>query len=141
MLWVRWGGFNKFWSQVTRWALRTGTRSDTVATVSRSDNVGEVLVDAIDPKGEFINFLDSQVGVVSPDKTRTVVDLEQIGPGRYRGRFKRAGGRIPGRARGGGPIRWWAPSSRVRRALRAGVPATWAWTSFLRGSEPPGAAC
>ncbi len=87
VLWVRWGGFNKFWSQVTRWTLRTGTRSDTVATVSRSDNVGEVLVDAIDPKGEFINFLDSQVGVVSPDKTRTVIDLEQIGPGRYRGRF------------------------------------------------------
>ncbi|MEX2222538.1 MAG: VWA domain-containing protein [Candidatus Rokuibacteriota bacterium] len=87
VLWVRWGGFNKFWSQVTRWTLRTGTRSDTVATVSRTDNVGEVVVDAIDPKGEFINFLDSQVGVVSPDKTRTVIDLEQIGPGRYRGRF------------------------------------------------------
>jgi uncharacterized membrane protein len=87
VLWVRWSGFNKFWSQVTRWALRTGTRSDTVATVSRTDNAGEVLVDAIDPKGEFINFLDSQVGVVSPDKTRTVIDLEQIGPGRYRGRF------------------------------------------------------
>jgi hypothetical protein len=46
-----------------------------------------VLVDAIDPKGEFINFLDSQVGVVAPDKTRSVIDLEQIGPGRYRGRF------------------------------------------------------
>jgi uncharacterized membrane protein len=90
VLWVRWGGFNKFWSQVTRWTLRTGTRSDTVATVARTDNVGEVLVDAIDPKGEFINFLDSQVGVVSPDKTRTVIDLEQIGPGRYRGRFPAA---------------------------------------------------
>jgi Ca-activated chloride channel homolog len=86
-LWVRWGGFNKFWSQVTRWALRTGTRSDTVAAVSKTDNLGEVLVDAVDPKGEFINFLDSEVGVVAPDKTRTVVDLEQIGPGRYRGRF------------------------------------------------------
>jgi uncharacterized membrane protein len=87
VLWVRWGGFNKFWSQVTRWALRTGTRSDTVATVSRTDDVGEVVVDAIDPKGEFINFLDSQVGIVAPNKTQTVVDLEQIGPGRYRGRF------------------------------------------------------
>jgi hypothetical protein len=87
VLWVRWGGFNKFWSQVTRWALRTGTRSDTVATVSRADDVGEVVVDAIDPKGEFINFLDSEVGVVAPDKTRTVVELEQIAPGRYRGRF------------------------------------------------------
>jgi hypothetical protein len=55
--------------------------------VSRADDVGEVLVDAIDSKGEFINFLDSQVGVVAPDKQRTVVELEQIGPGRYRGRF------------------------------------------------------
>jgi uncharacterized membrane protein len=87
VLWVRWPGFNKFWSQVTRWTLRTGTRSDTVATVSRTDDVGEVLVDAIDTKGEFINFLDSQVGVVSPSKERTVVELEQIAPGRYRGRF------------------------------------------------------
>ncbi len=87
VLWVRWSGFNKFWSQLVRWTLRTGTRSDTVATVSRTDEVGEVLVDAVDSKGEFINFLDSQVGVVAPDKARTVVDLEQIGPGRYRGRF------------------------------------------------------
>jgi hypothetical protein len=90
VLWVRWGAFNKFWSQVTRWTLRTGTRSDTVATVSRTDDVGEVLVDAIDPKGEFINFLDSQVGVVAPNKQRNVVELEQIGPGRYRGRFPAA---------------------------------------------------
>ncbi len=87
VLWVRWNSFNKFWSQVVRWTLRTGTRSDTVAAVSRTDETGEVLVDAIDPKGEFINFLDSQVGVVAPNKTRTVIDLEQIGPGRYRGRF------------------------------------------------------
>jgi hypothetical protein len=90
VLWVRWPQFNKFWSQVTRWVLRTGTRSDTVATVSRTDEDGEVLVDAVDSKGEFINFLDTQVGVVSPDKTRTVVDLEQVGPGQYRGRFPAA---------------------------------------------------
>ncbi|MCI0547981.1 MAG: VWA domain-containing protein [Candidatus Rokubacteria bacterium] len=87
VLWLRWGGFNKFWSQVTRWTLRTGSRSDTVATVGRTDDMGEVVVDAIDGKGEFINFLDSQVGVVSPDKQRSVVELEQVGPGRYRGRF------------------------------------------------------
>jgi hypothetical protein len=90
VLWVRWSGFSKFWSQLTRWTLRTGTRSDTVATVSRVDSDGEILVDAIDPKGEFINFLDTQVGVVAPDKTRSVIDLEQIGPGRYRGRFTAA---------------------------------------------------
>jgi Ca-activated chloride channel family protein len=87
VLWMRWSGFNKFWSQLVRWTLRTGTRSDTVATVQRNDETGEVLVDAVDPKGEFINFLDSQVGVVAPNKQRTVIELEQVGPGRYRGRF------------------------------------------------------
>jgi uncharacterized membrane protein len=87
VLWLRWREFNKFWAQLTRWTLRTGSRSDTVAMVERHDNVGEVVVDAIDGKGEFINFLDSQVGVVAPNRERTVIDLEQVAPGRYRGRF------------------------------------------------------
>ena len=87
VLWLRWPEFNKFWAQLTRWTLRTGSRSDTVATVERRDGIGEVSVEAIDTKGEFINFLDSQVGVVGPDKRRVVVDLEQVAPGQYRGRF------------------------------------------------------
>jgi hypothetical protein len=87
VLWLRWRDFNKFWAQLTRWTLRSGNRSDTVASVERRDGVGEVLVDAVDGKGEFINFLDSQVGVVAPNKERTVIDLEQVAPGRYRGRF------------------------------------------------------
>ena len=87
VLWLRWRDFNKFWAQLTRWTLRSGSRSDTTATVERRDDVGEITVDAVDGKGEFINFLDSQVGVVSPNRERTVIDLEQVGPGRYRGRF------------------------------------------------------
>jgi hypothetical protein len=87
LLWLRWRDFNKFWAQTTRWTLRSGTRSDTVATVERRDGMGEIVVDAVDGKGEFINFLDSQVGVVAPNRERSVIDLEQIGPGRYRGRF------------------------------------------------------
>ncbi|HET7341671.1 MAG TPA: VWA domain-containing protein [Methylomirabilota bacterium] len=87
VLWLRWREFNKFWAQLTRWTLRSGTRSDTTAVVQRTDTTGEVVVDAVDAKGDFINFLDSQVGVVAPNRERTVIDLEQIGPGRYRGRF------------------------------------------------------
>jgi hypothetical protein len=87
VLWLRWRDFNKFWAQLTRWTLRSGSRSDTVALVERRDDVGEVVVDAIDGKGEFINFLDAQVGVVAPNRERTVIDLEQVAPGRYRGRF------------------------------------------------------
>src|SRR5205809_786039 len=87
VLWLRWGDFNKFWAQLTRWTLRSGSRSDTTAIVQRIDQTGEVVVDAVDGKGEFINFLDSQVGVVAPNRERVVIDLEQIAPGRYRGRF------------------------------------------------------
>ncbi len=87
VLWLRWRDFNKFWSQLVRWTLRSGSRSDTVAIVERRDNAGEITVDAVDTKGEFINFLDSQVGVVAPNRERTVIDLEQVGPGRYRGQF------------------------------------------------------
>jgi uncharacterized membrane protein len=87
VLWLRWQNFNKFWAQLTRWTLRSSTRSDTVVLVERRDGMGEVVVDAVDVKGEFINFLDSQVGVVAPNRERTVIDLEQVAPGRYRGRF------------------------------------------------------
>jgi uncharacterized membrane protein len=87
MLWLRWRDFNKFWAQLVRWTLRSGSRSDTVAIVERHDEVGEIVVDAVDGKGEFINFLDSQIGVVAPNRERTVIDLEQVAPGRYRGRF------------------------------------------------------
>jgi uncharacterized membrane protein len=87
VLWLRWKEFNRFWAQLVRWTLRTTTRSDIVPLVSRRDGVGEIVVDAVDGKGEFINFLEAQVGVVAPDRRRTVIELEQVGPGRYRGRF------------------------------------------------------
>ena len=144
VLWVRWGGFNKFWSQVTRWTLRTGTRSDTVATVHRAaTTLGEIVVDAIDPKGEFINFLDSQVGVVSPDKTRTVVDLEQMGRAAIADVSPRARRAYTWSGwRSGGPTRWWAPSSRASSCPMGRSSATWAWTRRCSGSSPssPGAA-
>jgi uncharacterized membrane protein len=91
ILWLRWGNFNKFWSQAVRWTLRAGARSDTTAVVERRDGRGVVTVDAIDPRGEFINFLDSQLGVVNPDKSQHVVELEQVAPGRYRGAFPAKG--------------------------------------------------
>src|SRR4029077_14615782 len=72
---------------LVRWTLRSGASSDTSATVERRDGFGQVTVEAVDAKGRFINFLDAQVGVVAPNKGRTVVDLEQVGPGRYVGRF------------------------------------------------------
>jgi hypothetical protein len=58
-----------------------------VATVERRGQEGFVTVEAVNQKGEFVNFLESQLGVVMPDKRRTVVELQQIAPGRYQGKF------------------------------------------------------
>ena len=85
--WMQWREFNRFWSQLTRWTLRSAVAGSTTTDVSGRDGNGQVLVDALDAKGNFINFLDAQVGVVAPDRERRVIDLEQVGPGQYRGRF------------------------------------------------------
>jgi uncharacterized membrane protein len=85
--WLQWRDFNKFWAQLVRWTLRSGSVGETTATVERRGSVGEVIVEAVDSRGAFVNHLDAQVGVVSPDKERRVIDLEQVGPGRYVGRF------------------------------------------------------
>jgi len=85
--WLQWPEFNKFWSQLVRWTLRPASSGDTSVSVVRRDGQGEVFVDAVDAKGAFINFLETQIGVVAPDRSRTVIDLEQVGPGRYLGRF------------------------------------------------------
>jgi len=88
--WIQWREFNKFWAQLVRWTLRSPTAGGTTATVERRDGSGEVFIDAVDAQGRFVNFLDAQVGVVAPDRERSVIDLEQVGPGRYRGRFPAA---------------------------------------------------
>ena len=36
VLWLRWREFNRFWAQLIRWTLRSGSRSDTVAFVGPS---------------------------------------------------------------------------------------------------------
>ena len=87
MLWLRWGDFNKFWAQVVRWTLRSGTRSDTTVSVDAAGRPGGRHVDAIDPKGEFINFLDSQVGVVNPDKRQRWSTSSRSAPAATAGTF------------------------------------------------------
>ena len=91
VLWLRWDGFTKFVGQMARWTLRTTGRGDVLTTVALRDAQGQILVEAADQKGEYVNFLDAEAGVVHPDKRQQVVPLEQVGPGRYRAAFDAAG--------------------------------------------------
>jgi uncharacterized membrane protein len=90
ILWLRWDEFGKFFGQMVRWTLRTAQRNEVVASVSQRGGRGEIQLEAVDGKGEFVNFLDANAGVVYPDKTQGVLPLTQVGPGRYRGGFSAA---------------------------------------------------
>ncbi|MBI2163689.1 MAG: VWA domain-containing protein [candidate division NC10 bacterium] len=90
ILWVKWGEFAKLFGQTVRWTLRTAQRNEVVTSVVQRGGRGEVQLEAVDARGEFVNFLEANAGVVYPDKTQGVLPLVQVGPGRYRGAFPAA---------------------------------------------------
>jgi Ca-activated chloride channel family protein len=87
ILWLKWDGFGKFFGQMVRWTLRTAQRNQVITSVVRRGAEGEIQLEAVDEKGEFVNFLEASAGVVSPDKKERVVPLQQTAPGRYRAAF------------------------------------------------------
>ncbi len=85
--WVGWGRYRQFWTQVVQWALRRVEPGDFTADVSVENGEGTLSVEALDAQGNFRNFLNLRVAVVSPKGERAEVPLQQTGPGRYEGKF------------------------------------------------------
>ncbi|MFK7760206.1 MAG: glutamine amidotransferase [Phycisphaerales bacterium] len=85
--WVGWSGFNQFWEQHVRWAMRPG--GDSTLRVS-TENTGErtrVIVEAFDPAGERMDFANFRARASTPDGLGEGIELRQVGPGRYEGDF------------------------------------------------------
>jgi hypothetical protein len=86
--WVLTGGtFAKFWAQTIRWTVRTTSRADLDTTVDISQRHGKVVVDVVDPKGNFVNGLDLRGSVAGETKSPRL-RVDQTGPGRYEGEFE-----------------------------------------------------
>jgi len=85
--WVGWSGFDQFWEQHIRWAMRpSGSATMRVST----ENIGDktrVIVEAFDPDGERLNFADFQARAATPDGQGLAIEVQQVGPGRYEGEF------------------------------------------------------
>ncbi|HXZ43539.1 MAG TPA: VWA domain-containing protein [archaeon] len=90
ILWLKWDQFGKFFGQMVRWTLRTAQRNQVVTSVVRHGREGEIQLEAVDERGDFVNFLEANAGVVPPDKKERVLPLQQTGPGRYRATFPAA---------------------------------------------------
>jgi uncharacterized membrane protein len=81
--WLGWPGYGKFWSQAVRWMVKRGRPTNWNTTVEEGRGVGTVTVEALDERGEFLNFLDLDAQIVGPDLKPQTLRLEQTAPGRY----------------------------------------------------------
>ncbi len=87
--WLGWDGFDRFWAQTVRWAMRDVTRSNFRVETKAKDGRGYVKIDAVDDEGNFVNFLRPEGVVTGPEPhfARHDVALTQTGPGVYEGTF------------------------------------------------------
>lgn len=85
--WLPWSGYSKFWAQTVRWSMRGSTSGDLQTNVSIDKGRGKVTIEAVDEKGNFLNFLSPKARLVTPDYKGQDLVLEQVGPGRYEANF------------------------------------------------------
>lgn len=85
--WLGWGKYRQFWTQIAQWSLRRVDITDFETEVAVEKGEGRVSVEAVDPKGNYRNFLNLQMMVVSPKGEKQRLHLEQTGPGHYEAKF------------------------------------------------------
>ncbi len=86
--WTSWPNYDKFFTQMVRWAMRpadTGGKF-AVATEYREGKV-RVVVNALDKEDRFLNLDELTGTALGPDLQPFPVRIEQVAPGRYVGEF------------------------------------------------------
>jgi uncharacterized membrane protein/Mg-chelatase subunit ChlD len=85
--WLRWPQFSQFVAQLVRWVQRKATRENFDVRVDVREGQGIVQADAYDTQDRFINKLNLQGRLLTPNKKTLPISFVQIAPGRYQGRF------------------------------------------------------
>ena len=86
--WLQWSDFDSFWEQAVRWVSKAPQSMDCDVTTDVQGNQVFVNVEAIDSEGKYIQFSNIEGRIISPDVSIDDLDLIQIGPGQYSGRFQ-----------------------------------------------------
>jgi uncharacterized membrane protein/Mg-chelatase subunit ChlD len=86
--WTEWENFDKFYSQMIRWAMRPVNESGkfTIATEAKDGKV-KVVVTALKEDDEFLNFLNMSGVGADPELKNIQLNFQQEAPGRYVGEF------------------------------------------------------
>jgi hypothetical protein len=81
--WLTWPDFGRFWAQVIRHAMRKSDAKGVFVEVRRRGETARVIVDSVNPAGEYINEADTRMTLIRPNLDKQIVPLSQSAPGRY----------------------------------------------------------
>lgn len=81
--WLTWPDFGRFWAQVIRNAMRKNEARGVFVQVERAGANTKVIVDSVDPAGQFINEADTRLQLIRPNLHQDELPLTQTAPGRY----------------------------------------------------------
>ncbi|MEM9354523.1 MAG: VWA domain-containing protein, partial [Planctomycetota bacterium] len=86
--WVSWDGYEKFFTQLVRWAMRpTGDTGNFSVATDIEEGRTRVVITALDEDEDFLNDLAMNGSVVSPELSTIPLRIEQTAPGRYVAEF------------------------------------------------------
>ena len=81
--WMTWPGYGKFWTQVIRQVMRKSDARGVQVQTTRTGDRAEVVVDAVNDVGQFLNNAQVALTVIDPRLQRHPYQLPQSSPGRY----------------------------------------------------------
>ncbi len=88
--WVGWGDFSRFWGQVVNYSITENTGNNIETQITMVDGIAQIEVDARSESGTFLNSLELQASIITPDNSSEIVRLQQIAPGQYAAEFEPA---------------------------------------------------
>lgn len=88
--WLAWPGSESFWEQTVRWAAKPAQSSDCEVLVDVQGRQVNIGVEAIDAKGNFMQFAHIDAQVIEPDMSTHLLELAQVGPGQFKSQFQAA---------------------------------------------------
>jgi uncharacterized membrane protein/Mg-chelatase subunit ChlD len=83
--WTGWESYQKFWSQLVRWTMRSVASGNITVSTQRQEGKIKIVADILDKENQFVNFAQIKGIVLDPDMQKRPIELTQVAPGRYEG--------------------------------------------------------
>ena len=85
--WLQWDDFPRFWGQAVEWSIVESAVQNIESVVTMQGEQAVLTVDARTEDGGFLNGLNLNALIRTPDDEVVTVPVHQTAPGRYQGEF------------------------------------------------------